>query len=104
MSSVDIRYEEIVAAYERDLQTRLRGFRPQHEFLESWVHDEDPARSLLNMVEAAELGGVKDLGIEIGPETAQRLDQKRLQEMVSKVGRTSLEPRGAGLLLKVAYG
>lgn len=100
---MQIRYEEIVGAYERDLQTRLRGFKPLHEFLETWVHDEDPARSLLNMVEAAQMGGLEGLDIEIGPETTKRLDQKRLQEMTSRVGRVSLEPRGAGLLLKVAY-
>ena len=100
---MQIRYEEIVAAYERDLQTRLRGFRPQHEFLETWVHDEDPARSLLNMVEAAEMGGLDEISIAIGPETAKRLDQARLQEMTAKVGKVSLVAEGAGLLLKVAY-
>lgn len=100
---MQVRYEEIVDEYERGLQTRLRGFRPAHDFLDTWVHDPDPARSILSMLEAAELGGIKDLDIAIGPETAGRMDRQRLQELAAQVGKVTLEEQGAGLLLKVTY-
>lgn len=100
---VRISYEEVVSAYERDLQTQLRGFRPAHAFLETWVHDADPARSLLNMVEAAELGGLERLEIDIGPETAKVLDAGSLREATGKLGQVTLEPAGPGLRLRVVY-
>lgn len=96
-------YEEVVAAYERDLQTRLRGFKPAHPFLEGWVHDANPARSILNMVEAAELGDLPSLEIRIGPETAKVLDRAYVRTWTAKVGRATLEEIPDGLLLKVDY-
>ncbi len=97
-----VRYEEIVSEYEEGLRTQLRGFRPAHEFLETWVHDEDPVRSILNMVEAAELGGLKALDIAIGPETASRIDRKRLIEMAEATGKMALKKGDAdGFVLQV---
>lgn len=98
-----VSYEDVVSAYERDLQTQLRGFRPAHAFLETWVHDADPARSLLNMVEAAELGGLDRIEIDIGPETARVLDAPSLREATAKLGQVTLEPAGTGLRLQVVY-
>ena len=100
---MQLRYEELVSAYERALQTQLRGFRPAHEFLESWVHDADPARSILSMVEAAELGGLDAVEITIGPETTTQLDRRRLEALTSKVGKVSLRETSGGLVLKVTY-
>ncbi len=98
-----VHYEEVVAAYEQGLQTQLRGFRPAHAFLETWVHDADPARSILSMVEAAALGGVDAVVIAIAPKTAGQIDRKQLESMTSKVGKVTLEEAGGGLVLKVAY-
>ncbi len=98
-----VSYEDIVAEYERGIQTQLRGFRPAQDFLDTWVHDEDPARSILSMAEAAELEGLDVLEVAVGPETAKRVDATRLTQMLSKVGKTSLTPEGQGLLLKVSY-
>jgi hypothetical protein len=94
-----IQYEEVVAAYEQGLQTQLRGFRPAQAFLETWVHDADPARSILSMVEAAELGGLKDLEIALAPETAEHIDRKRLFETASKLGKAALKAGEGGTLL-----
>ena len=99
-----ISYEDIVADYEKGIQTKLRGFRPSEEFLDTWVHDEDPALSILNMVEAAQLGGVDALEVVLGPKTAGRLDRARLEKLAGAIGRASLTPEGQGLLLKVSYG
>ena len=101
-----IRYEEIVSAYEEGLRTQLRGFRPAHDFLDTWVHDEDPARSILSMVESAGLGGVKSLEVDVGPETARRIDARRLEALTARSGKATVTaPEGgrAGLLLRVDY-
>ena len=96
-------YDAVVAGYEQGLQTQLRGFRPAHDFLETWVHDADPVRSILNMVEAAELSGAKDLDIWIGPETAGKVDGKRLAALTSQVGKVTVQALDAGLMLRVTY-
>jgi hypothetical protein len=101
---VRIDYEAIVAQYEKDMEEKLRGFRPAHEFLEMWVHDEDPARSLLNMAEAAQTSGLEHLDIYIGERTTAGLDTGRLREFVSRVGTVDCRREGSGLLLKVSYG
>ena len=98
-----VRYEEVVSNYERGLQTQLRGFRPAQDFLETWVHDADPARSILSMVEAAGLEGVKALEIEIGPGTARGLDRSRLEALIAGAARVKVAERGDGLLLTVTY-
>jgi len=100
---VRISYEAIVADYEKGIQTTLRGFRPAQDFLDTWVHDEDPARSILSMVEAAELGGLHVLEVAVGPGIAGRVDAKLLAEMLSKIGRTVVRPEAGGLLLQVTY-
>ncbi len=97
-----VQYEEVVAAYEQGLQTQLRGFRPAHAFLETWVHDADPARSILSMVEAAELGGVKDLEVALGPGLAARIDRDQLVLTASKLGKTSLKEEDGGIVLQVS--
>lgn len=98
---VVVRYETIVSDYEKNLQTQLRGFKQVHEFLDMWVHDADPARSILSIVEAAESGGLDAVSVEIGPETLKGLDTKRLLDLVGKIGQAVLTPGGAGATLHV---
>ncbi len=100
-ADVVVRYEEIASDYEKNLQTQLRGFKQAHEFLDMWVHDADPVRSILSIVEAAESGGLAAVGVEIGPETLKGIDTARLLDLVGKVGKASLSPRGSGSLLHV---
>jgi len=47
-------YDQVTRGYETGLNTQLRGFRGGTRFLEHWVHDPDPVKSIVNMIEAAE--------------------------------------------------
>ena len=98
-----IEYEAVVSGYVQSLQTQLRNFRPAHEFLETWVHDEDPAKSLLNMAEAASLGGESSLDIAVGPETLRTVDPLRLERVLAQAGKVQLVPEGKGLLLRISF-
>ncbi len=97
-----VSYEDLVADYEKNLQTQLRGFKQAHEFLDLWVHDEDPAKSILSIVEAAESGGLSEIGILIGSETLSKVDTQKLLALVGKVGTARLAPQARGTLLTVA--
>ena len=97
--SVHVHYDDLVSRYEENLTTVLRGFSPAERFLETWVHDEDDAFSLLNMIEAAQASGLSDIRIELGPESWSRLDWDRFQQLVEDSGRISHEPSGDGVTI-----
>jgi len=97
-----IDYDKLVADYQAGLFTELRGFGPGAGFLETWVPDEDPVRSLLNMVEAAESFGQEAFSVAIGGATARRVDVAALGALVGALGTVRVEPRGDGLLVEVS--
>lgn len=79
-----IDYESLVESFEDGLLNKLRGHGvEEHEFLEMWVPDPDPVKSVLNMVEAAEIGGIESFDIAISSDT---LDGRRLDELRDAVG------------------
>ena len=64
-----LNYETLVKAFEEALVTKLRGHGAEAEYLEMWVPDEDPVKSILNMVEAAEAFGRDEIAIEVSSTT-----------------------------------
>ena len=103
-SNVTIDYETLVADYMHGLTSVLRGFASGggHEFLATWVRDEDDAQSVLGIVEAARDAGLASISICLGPGTLAKVDLAKLRELLSRQGRVSTEPQGAGLLLTVS--
>ena len=63
MNTLD--YENLVHQFESALLTQLRGHNNDSGFLEMWVPDLDPVKSILCMVESAELGGVSKFNLRI---------------------------------------
>lgn len=60
-----LQYEQLVEAYEDSLLTKLRGHRAGAAFLEMWVPDEDPVKSILNMFEAAEAARQSEVSVRV---------------------------------------
>ena len=60
--------------------------------------------SLLNMAEAAELGGERSIEIAVGSATLADLDRERIRALLSKLGRVEAVPQGADLVLKGSIG
>ena len=97
-----IDYESLVLGYSDSLTTVLRGFRPALGFLETWVPDEDPAKSVLNLVEVAEGAGRSQVTVFLGPDTVRNLDLPRLLRMVAALGKPDARPERGGLLLTIS--
>jgi len=97
-------YDELVAAYADNLENVLRSFKPGPEFLDLWVHDEDDARSILNIAEAAEGYGLENLTIELSGAALARIDTDALLEMLRKVCEVELTAAGAGAKVVLRYG
>ncbi|HSE06668.1 MAG TPA: hypothetical protein VLK35_21150 [Methylomirabilota bacterium] len=96
-------YDQVTASYESGLNTQLRGFRGGARFLEHWVHDPDPVKSIVNMIEAAETAGLPDVTVVLGPRAQAAVEMARLDKLAAELGQVAKEERAAGLALTVRF-
>jgi hypothetical protein len=86
-------YENLVSSYRNNLEVQTRGFNPGHIWLESWVPDDDVLPSLLNLVEAAQLGGLNTLKLQIEKESLIPLDIDSLTSHLSHLASVTVIPK-----------
>jgi hypothetical protein len=79
-------YDKLVEAYASNLDVTLRGFRPAEEMLDTWVPDDDPIRSLCNLVEAAQLGGSDAVSVRVSSRTLQTASPGSVKEKLATLG------------------
>src|SRR2546423_1307593 len=84
-------YDKLVDAYSANLDVTLRGFRPAEEMLDTWVPDEDPIRSLSNLVEAAQLCGSDSVSVRVSNTTIEHLAAGSLKEKLASLGEVTSE-------------
>jgi hypothetical protein len=96
-------YDQVTGSYVTTLNTQLRGFRGGARFLEHWVHDPDPVKSVINMIEAAATDGLADVTVLLGGRTQAALDLGRLERLAGALGPVSKEPHDSGLALTVRF-
>lgn len=96
-------YDELTRAYLDNLHTALRNFSPGPPFLEGWAHDDDPARSLLGMFEAARDAGVETLTVRVGRDTLQALDRGWLDAELRTLGALDTAPQAEGMAFRVDF-
>ena len=96
-----LNYEELVRAFEEALVTKLRGHGAEADYLEMWVPDEDPVKSLLNMVEAAAAYGRDDIAIEVAAETLSEVQVNELLAILRDIGAPRVTARAGGRLIEV---
>src|SRR5476649_2718283 len=91
----ELNYQELVAGYYDNLNNNLRNFKGGPGFLETWVHDEDHNRSLLEILDLAHSHGINSLQIHLSKEVVGTLNLDWLRKNASKYG--SLELKGESL-------
>lgn len=96
-------YEKLVQDYLESLHSKLRNFGVEPEFLGMWVHDEDDNKSLFEIFLAAQDAGLKDLTVAVGPETVQKLDQKRLTAELGDLGEPDFSKKAGALEVHVVF-
>ncbi|HYH22868.1 MAG TPA: hypothetical protein VD995_30020 [Azospirillum sp.] len=96
-----IRYETAVAEFENGLLDALRGHATSHDVLEMWVPDEDPVRSLLNMVESAESCGAAEIAVAVRRATLPDGRDGELLALLAELGTAAIVPDGDGIVLRV---
>ena len=96
-------YDTLARAYVDNLHTALRNFSVGPPFLEGWAHDEDHARSLVNMFEAARDAGLAGLEVRVGRETLASLDRAGLEGELRGLGSLHARPDAEGTAFRVDF-
>lgn len=96
-----LNYEVLVRAFEDALVTKLRGHGAEADYLEMWVPDEDPVKSILNMVEAAEAYGRDNIAIEVSADTLTDTQVNELLSVLSDIGSARVTAQAGGRLIEV---
>jgi len=95
-------YEALMADFNAKLVTQLRGHAADNEYLETWVPDEDPVKSILNMVEAALSSGLDKMQIRFAAATMTERQRADLLTEVGAIARATLSAQGNGFELSIA--
>lgn len=103
MQLMMIEYEKVVADYLGGLELKLRGASSSTAFLEMWVHDEDDAKSLLNMAESAAQYGLTDLSIQMNLHTYERIDPDSLLETLRSLGKAKFVKDAKSVILQISF-
>lgn len=98
----ELNYQELVAGYYDNLNNNLRNFKGGPGFLETWVHDEDHNRSLLEILDLAHSHGINTLNIRLPATVKSAVNLDWLRRNASEYG--SLELKGDSLTFTSAKG
>lgn len=95
-------YDQLVDAYHVNLDATLRGFRAAEEMLDTWVPDEDPVRSLTNLVEAAQLCGSESVSVRVSHRTLQPHGPDVLEEKLGSLGEVAVAREPEAVVFTIA--
>ncbi len=98
----ELNYQELVDGYYDNLNNNLRNFKGGPGFLETWVHDEDHNRSLLEILDLAHSHGIDNLNIHLPSTVTSTLNLDWLRRNASEFG--SLDLQGESLTFSNAKG
>ena len=102
MASSPIRYEELVERFERAMLDKLRQHTISVDFLELWVPDADPVRSIVSMVDSARLAGEDEVAIRFDAATVPEDRFDELSDKVDGMGTPRFTPDGDAVVLRVS--
>jgi hypothetical protein len=99
-----LNYEELVEDFKRKLLTQLRGHSADAEYLETWVPEDDPVKSILNIVESAQAYGRDEVRVSVAKTTMNTEQQRDLLQLIAPIGRATVTDRGQTCEIAVAIG
>ncbi len=101
---IRLNYETLVESYEAGLSTQLRSFKSGPDFLEAWVYDTDPRRSVVGIFEAAKDAGLDELGLDLTFESLGDLNVSALTAELRAFGEVRVATSPEGTRLTVNFG
>ena len=99
--TVVLDFESLTADFNQKLLTQLRGHSADNQYLETWVPDEDPVKSILNMVEAALSSGLEIVRVRIASSTLNKTQRDVLLAELGTIAKARLADEGSDYELLV---
>jgi len=99
-----LNYEALVEDFNRKLLTQLRSHSADAEYLETWVPEEDPVKSILNIVESAQAYGHDQVRLTVAKTTINSEQQQELLGLIAPLGRAKIVDEGESCELEVVLG
>ena len=96
-----LNYERLTADFANDLLHNLRNHGAAEDCLETWVPDEDPIKSILNMVEAAQSADSQEIAIEVSKTTLPDTRTPELRGLLAGLGNVELRDTGTAWIVTV---
>jgi hypothetical protein len=100
---LSLNYETLVEGYQQGLSTQLRGFKSGPDFLETWVHDSDPRRSILGIFEAAKDAGLERLELQLGFDSIKQMNVSALGTELKTFGEVRIGTSDEGARITVRF-
>lgn len=97
-----INYEELVNEYNDSLVNVLRGFRPKLAFIEMWVPDNDHFKSIVNLIETAQIHGEDTFTLFISESIWKSLDTQKLNKTLREFGRVEIQNQSRGATMQIS--
>ena len=98
-----IDYGELVSVYWDNLSTKLRKFHPGAEVLDTWVPDANHIKSIINLLDAAQLAEQDNIEIFINAQMLETINVSKLLEVASEFGDVNLKECSGGKTLEVYH-
>jgi hypothetical protein len=96
-----LNYERLAADFANDLLHNLRNHGAAEDCLETWVPDEDPVKSILNMVEAAQSADIQEIAIEVSRTTLPDARVPELRGLLAGLGNVEFRDTGTAWIVTV---
>tara|TARA_B100001996_G_scaffold309338_1_gene250968 strand:+ start:132 stop:428 length:297 start_codon:yes stop_codon:yes gene_type:complete len=83
---ISLIYNELVQNFNKLLTSTSRGFDTEHEFLESWVPNEEINQSIIDLITSANEYDVTELNIKLSEEELNLINLEKIHEKHQKLG------------------
>jgi hypothetical protein len=100
---ITIDYVLTLADYEDRLVSMERGFTMDQAFLELWVPDDDPAKSIFYLFESASIRKLSGLSLAVAGSLLPSIDGEGLINELKTLGTVRAENTPSGLMLTVSF-
>jgi hypothetical protein len=100
---IPLNYERLVADFSYDLLNNLRNHGTSEDCLETWVPDEDPVKSILNMVEAAHSADSQEIAVVVTRDTLPESRVPELCALLASLGHVEVKDAGSAWILTVGH-
>lgn len=94
-------YEPLLADFNHKLNTQLRGHGADSDYLEAWVPDEDPVKSILNMAESAIASGCAAMKVRFAAATMDEAQRRALVAAVQGFAEARIAGHAGGYELSL---